>query len=167
MIVDVFYRLFHYRAYRAYKTWTRACFYFSNTYITISFSVEGWKKIFYFELEGHKRSLCFVHKNFLRSIFLWRLSLNSLARGAAWKVSVFAVILVNIFPHSDWIWRDTPYLSEFSPNAGNVDQNNSKYGHFLRSVVSWLSYESKQTKTDLLVYSNILTLFIVSICEIF
>ena len=36
-----------------------------------------------------------------------------------------------IFPHSDW------YLSVFSPNAGkcrkNADQNNSEYGHFLRS----------------------------------
>ena len=42
-----------------------------------------------------------------------------------------------IFPHSDGIWRDTRYLSVFSPNAGksgkNVDQNNSEYGHFLRS----------------------------------
>ena len=31
----------------------------------------------------------------------------------AWKVSVFGVILVRIFPHSDWIGRDTsisPYL---------------------------------------------------------
>ena len=36
----------------------------------------------------------------------------------AWKVSVFAIILVCIFPHSDWIRRDTPYLSVFSPNAG-------------------------------------------------
>ena len=35
-----------------------------------------------------------------------------------WKVSVFGVILVRIFPHSDWIWRDDPYLSIFSPNAG-------------------------------------------------
>ena len=47
-----------------------------------------------------------------------------------------------IFPHSDWIRRDTDYgvseyLSLFSPNAGkcgkNADQNNSEYGHFLRS----------------------------------
>ena len=34
------------------------------------------------------------------------------------KVSVFGVILVRIFPHSDLIRRDTPYLSVFSPNAG-------------------------------------------------
>ena len=32
-------------------------------------------------------------------------------------MSVFAVILVCIFPHSDWIRRDTPYLSVFSPNG--------------------------------------------------
>ena len=85
-----------------------------------------------------KKSLRFIHKNFLRSMSLWRLSLNSLGRCVALKVSVFAVILVSIFPHSDWIRRDTPYLSEFSPNVGkcgkNADQNTSKYGLFLRSV---------------------------------
>ena len=40
-----------------------------------------------------------------------------------------------IFPHSDWIRRDTPYLFVFSPNAGksrkNADQNNSEYVDFL------------------------------------
>ena len=43
-----------------------------------------------------------------------------------------------IFPHWDWIRKDTEYLSIFSPNAGkcgkNVDQDNSEYGHFLRSI---------------------------------
>ena len=34
---------------------------------------------------------------------------------AAWKVSVFGVILVPIFPHSDCIRRD---LSVSSPNTG-------------------------------------------------
>ena len=29
---------------------------------------------------------------------------------AAWKVSIFRVFLVLIFPHLDWIRRDTPYL---------------------------------------------------------
>ena len=42
-----------------------------------------------------------------------------------------------IFLHSNWIRRDTPYLSVFSPNAGksrkNADQNNSEYGLFLCS----------------------------------
>ena len=44
----------------------------------------------------------------------------------------------HIFPHSDWIRRDTQYLSVFRPNAEkcekNADQNNSEYGQFLRSV---------------------------------
>ena len=50
--------------------------------------------------------------------------------------SYFDLHFSRIFPHSDWIRRDT-YLSVFSPNAGkcgkNVDQSNSEYGHFLRS----------------------------------
>ena len=43
-----------------------------------------------------------------------------------------------IFLDSDWLRRDTQHLSVFSPNAEkcekNADQNNSEYGHFLRSV---------------------------------
>ena len=34
------------------------------------------------------------------------------------KMSIFRVFLVHIFPHSDWIRRDTPYLSVSSPNIG-------------------------------------------------
>ena len=34
------------------------------------------------------------------------------------KMSVFRVILVRIFPHSDRILKDTEYLSVFSPNEG-------------------------------------------------
>ena len=36
----------------------------------------------------------------------------------AWKLSLFEVFPVRIFPYSDWIPKDTPYLSVFSPNAG-------------------------------------------------
>ena len=36
----------------------------------------------------------------------------------ALEVSVLGVILFRIFPHSDWMRRDSPYLSVFSPNAG-------------------------------------------------
>ena len=40
--------------------------------------------------------------------------------------------------HSDWIRKDTKYLSVLNPNAGkwwkNADQNNSKYGHISGSV---------------------------------
>ena len=45
-------------------------------------------------------------------------SLRSLlVRIEKWKVSVFGVILVRIFPHLDWIQE-------------NADQNNFDYGHF-------------------------------------
>ena len=40
------------------------------------------------------------------------------------KSILFGVILVHIFPHSDWIRRDI---------RENADQNNSEYGHFSRS----------------------------------
>ena len=29
---------------------------------------------------------------------------------------------VRIFPHSDWIWTDTPYLSVFRPNVGKYEE---------------------------------------------
>ena len=51
----------------------------------------------------------------------------------AWKVSVFGVILVRIFPHLDWIRRDfriSPYSVQIKENA---DQSNSECGHFLCS----------------------------------
>ena len=35
-----------------------------------------------------------------------------------WKVSLFGIVLVRIFPRSDWTRRDIPYLSVFSPHAG-------------------------------------------------
>ena len=49
--------------------------------------------------------------------------------GIAWKVSVFAVILVRIFPLIGQS-RISPYSVRMRENA---DQNNSDYGHFLQS----------------------------------
>ena len=51
-----------------------------------------------------------------RSIQYWHIP-DSILGITAWKVYVFWVFLVRIFPRSDWIRRDTPYLSEFSLNA--------------------------------------------------
>ena len=47
----------------------------------------------------------------------------------AWKVPVFGVLLVRIFPHSDWIRRDIVRM------LVNTDRKNSKYRHFSRSVM--------------------------------
>ena len=35
--------------------------------------------------------------------------------------------LVRIFSHSNWIWRDTKYLSVFSPNAGKYRPEKTPY----------------------------------------
>ena len=47
-----------------------------------------------------------------------------------------------IFQRLDWIRRDNPCLSVFSPNARkcgkNGGQNNSEYGHFLHSLDKYL-----------------------------
>ena len=37
------------------------------------------------------------------------------------------IFLVRIFPHSDWIRRDTPYLSVFSPNVGKYRPEKTPY----------------------------------------
>ena len=66
-----------------------------------------------------------------------------------WKMSVFGVILVSIFLHSDWIWRDTEYLSLFPYSVRmreNTDHNNIEYGHFLRNVNTIANF----TETDFL-----------------
>ena len=52
--------------------------------------------------------------------------MKSFIRYIVQKVSVLGIILVHIFPHSDW--KRTVRLRE------DKDQNNSEYGHFLRSI---------------------------------
>ena len=54
---------------------------------------------------------------------LWMLNLNIkklTTQLTAWKVSIFGVILVRMFPHLDWIRRDAEYLSVFSPKCGKI-----------------------------------------------
>ena len=77
----------------------------------------------------------FIIKLFL--VVLYMSSINCVKRVPIRSYS--STHLSRICPHSDWIWRDTPYLSVFSPNAGkcgkNADQNNFEYGHFLCSIM--------------------------------
>ena len=60
----------------------------------------------------------------------------------SWKVSIFRVVLVHIFPHSDWIWKGKEYLPVFSPNEG-------KYGPeelWIRQVwILFCTFESSIT----------------------
>ena len=44
--------------------------------------------------------------------------------------------LARIFPHSDWIQRDTPYLSIFSPNVGKYGPEKTPYLDTFHAVYS-------------------------------
>ena len=67
------------------------------------------------------------------------------ALSIAWNVSVFAVILVRIFPQSDWIRRDTLYLSIFSPNAGKYGPESLRLGTLF---TQWLILNNFQQVED-------------------
>ena len=76
-----------------------------------NFKTVFWNTDYSHMIKPKTRRLSLYH-NILQCTFS-QLYLNS----AAWKVSVFRVFPARIFPHSDWIRRDNPYLSVFSPNA--------------------------------------------------
>ena len=62
-------------------------------------------------------------------------------------MSVPEVVLACIFPHSDWIRRETstsPYSVWMRENA---DQNNFEYGHFLRIVATKVRFTLRKTFT--------------------
>ena len=44
------------------------------------------------------------------------------------------LFLVGIFPHLDWILRDTKYLSVFSPNTGKYGPQRTPYLHIFHAV---------------------------------
>ena len=75
------------------------------------------------------------------TLYLW-LTKEVLSKEiTAWKVPVFGVFLVRISLHSDWIRRDTEYLSVFIPNEGKYGSENSEYGQFSRtfSYTEWIA----------------------------
>ena len=47
--------------------------------------------------------------------------------------------LLRIFSHSDWIWRDTKYLSVFSPNAGKYGPENTPYLDTFHTALVWVN----------------------------
>ena len=82
----------------------------------------NWVMIYFHLVKWSSFSqFCVWRKNQMKKICLksslcciWKLISNN---STAWKVSVLGVFLVRTFPHLEWIWRDTPYLSIFSPNV--------------------------------------------------
>ena len=69
----------------------------------------------------------------------------------AWKLSVFGVFLVRIFPHSDWIRRDIPYFSVFSLNAGKYgpEKLRTQTLHSMPKTNIFLLKNAKQAKVFL------------------
>ena len=61
-----------------------------------------------------------VHRELLTQLMSMILDsdcIRSAEANNAWKHYVFGIFPVCIFPSLDWIWRYSPYLSVFSPNA--------------------------------------------------
>ena len=50
--------------------------------------------------------------------------------------------LICIFPHSDWIWRDTLYFSVFSLNAGKYGPEKTPYLDTFHIVSETISFSS-------------------------
>ena len=50
------------------------------------------------------------------------------------------LFLARIFPHSDWIRRDTKYVSVFSPNAGKYGPDITPYLNTFHAVVELAFY---------------------------
>ena len=88
--------------------------------------------------ESCQVSLCSRYNSFLETL------------STAWKVPAFGDFLVRIFPHSDWIRKDTPYLSVFSPNAG-------KYGP--EKLQIWIFFTQIQWKEKIFTLRKTLTHF--------
>ena len=62
---------------------------------------------------------------------------------AAWKVSVFGVFLVRIFPHLDCIRRDTKHLSVFGPNVGKYGPEKLQILMFFRHYDIFINNRNK------------------------
>ena len=52
----------------------------------------------------------------------------------AWKVSVFGVILVGIFPYSDWIQRDTLHFQSECPKIRTRKTPNTGFFHAVKVI---------------------------------
>ena len=83
---------------------------------------------------SHWPSYC-KYKPFIKSIKFYLFCYKSLRE----KYPNTEFFLVCIFPHSDWIRRDTKYLFVFSPNAGKYGPEKTPYLDTFHTVnVDWI-----------------------------
>ena len=76
-------------------------------------------------------------------MLIWKIVLTITAQ----KVSVFGVIPVRIFLHSDWTRRDTEYISIFSPNEGKCGP---EYFRIRSLFTQYISHWSRNILANLL-----------------
>ena len=81
-------------------------------------------------------------KGFLITLKFEKQSLNVKVTYTAWKVYLLEVFLACIFPHSDWIRRDTPYLFVLSLNARKCGQEKLR----IRTLMTQCRQNSLTTK---------------------
>ena len=67
----------------------------------------------------------FSHMNY--DLFYWYHNQNWYGNHCVKIIQIRSFFLVLIFPYSDWIRRDTPYLVVFSPNAGKYRPGKTPY----------------------------------------
>ena len=85
-----------------------------------------------------------IVKSYIKNDSRRQLSQNILWKPfTTWKVSVFEVILVRIFPHSDWVRPDSIQMQE------NTDQNYSKNRHIYAVFDLWIATELEILKSFL------------------
>ena len=77
-------------------------------------SFHSWESSKLIAINISKSDVCITN---FKSTTVFNIALYSV-----WKVFVFGVFLVRIFPHSDWVRKDTPYLC-VSAYLGQMREN--------------------------------------------
>ena len=88
------------------------CFYFVCSFHVLQFLAGTW------------HTICF---GLVKQANSWRKTASTLRTLVREKCPNTEFFLVRIFPHLDWIRRDTSYLSVFSPNAGKYGPEKTTY----------------------------------------
>ena len=93
-------------------------------------------------------NLEYLSKNLIEEIMTSiQIGLPRVIMSTVWKVSVFGVFLVRIFPYLDWIQKDTEHLSVFSKNVGKYGPKKlrlrtlfTQWGFSEKMQIGWRAY---------------------------
>ena len=79
------------------------------------------------------------------------------------SIQIRVFFLVSIFPHSQWIRRDIPYLSVFNPNAGKYGPEKTPYLDTFRTVIPLNKLILFRRKWCTLIFSGLRETFFIQI----